>query len=73
MKQTFLLHYWMNDLLCHLKYLEIYLITTLNARHHFVTQETTPFLDENRPPDHLFQIRMSHLTMKNPNSSTWGK
>jgi hypothetical protein len=73
MKQTFLLRYWMNDLLCHLKYLEIYSITTLNAHHHFVIQETTLFLDENRPSDHLFQIRMSHLTMKNPNSYTWGK
>jgi hypothetical protein len=28
----------MNDLSCHLKSLEIYLIDVLNARHHFVFQ-----------------------------------
>jgi hypothetical protein len=35
---TFRPHHWMNNLSCHLKSLEIYVITALNARRHFVFQ-----------------------------------
>lgn len=68
-KTIFHPHIWMDDLSYHLISLEVYSITTLNARCHFVSQMTLSF-NKNRLSGHLLQVKMRHVAIMNPNSST---